>query len=198
MKFILIQWVLIGFLLPADLAYLLGGKREEIDKDIGRMLEEIPYKKAGIAALNYLLLLYKPFRNIFYYRIKSSLILRNISRIFFKPLATIEIEGKIEGGFRISHNYAVIHPESAGENLFVGHGATIGKNDREQEAHYPVIGNNVSIYANAVVFGSITVGDNVLIGAGAVVNRNIPDNCTVVGNPCRIISGREKRQEHTV
>lgn len=189
MKFKILQWILILFLLPADVLYLRSRQKKEIDEDMGRMLDEVPYEKAGAKTLNYLLLLNKPFRNIFYYRVRNSLILRNISRLFFKPLNTIEIEGAIQGGLRISHNYAVIHPERAGKDLFVGHGATIGKNDREKgQQRYPVIGDHVSIYANAVVFGSITIGNNVLIGAGAVVNRDIPDDCTVVGNPCRIIS----------
>ena len=33
----------------------------------------------------------------------------------------------------------------------------------------------------------ITVGDNVWIGAGSVVNKDIPNNCVAVGNPCRVI-----------
>lgn len=189
MKIKIFQWILLIFLLPADLLYLLGGQKKVIDADLKRLLAETPYKKVGVLAFNYLLLINKPFRSIFYYRVRKSFVLKNISRIFIRPLNTIEINGRIKGGFRISHNYAVIHPESAGENLFVGHGVTIGKNDREKgQQRYPVIGDNVSIYANAVVFGSITVGNNVLIGAGAVVNKDIPDNCTVVGNPCRIIS----------
>lgn len=35
--------------------------------------------------------------------------------------------------------------------------------------------------------GNIRVGNNVVIGAGAVVTKNVPDNCIVVGNPARII-----------
>lgn len=50
----------------------------------------------------------------------------------------------------------------------------------------PTIGNNVSIYTNAVVAGNITIGDNVKIGAGAVVMKDIPSDCLVFGNPCVI------------
>ena len=41
--------------------------------------------------------------------------------------------------------------------------------------------------ANAVVLGGVHIGNNVKIGAGAVVTKDIPDNCTVVGNPARIV-----------
>lgn len=37
------------------------------------------------------------------------------------------------------------------------------------------------------VFGDITIGDNVTIGPMAVIVKNVPANCTVVGNPARII-----------
>lgn len=43
------------------------------------------------------------------------------------------------------------------------------------------------ICPNAVVFGGICIGNNVKIGAGCIVNKSVPDNCTVVGNPARII-----------
>lgn len=175
-------------LIPADILFMCSKERETIKKDLEKYCLETPYKKANIAAFNFCMFINKPFRSIFYYRTKNSLILRNISKLFVPPLNTIEIFGDIGAGFRISHNYAVIHPERAGENLFVGHGATIGKGRTDKDGRvYPIIGDNVEIYANAVVFGGITIGNNVKIGAGAVVNKDIPDNCTVVGNPGKII-----------
>lgn len=176
---------------PADLLYMTSKERKLIESDLERTLEEIPYSKAGLGALNYSLLFLKPFRNTFYYRTKRSLVLRNISRWFLKPLDTIEIHGKIGEGFRIYHNYSVIHPHSAGKNFTVGHGVTIGKGKpmpEQPEILDPVIGDDVRIHSNATVFGGIHIGSRVEIGAGAVVNKDIPDDCTVVGNPCRIIS----------
>lgn len=49
----------------------------------------------------------------------------------------------------------------------------------------------MSVYANSVVIGNISIGDNVSIGAGAVVTKSVPDNCTVVGNPMRIINKKD-------
>lgn len=176
------------FLVPADILFLCTKNRETVKKDLEKYSGETPYRNTGMAAFNFCMLFNRPFRNIFYYRTTDSLILRNISRLFLPALPTIEIMGKIGEGFRISHNYAVIHPQRAGKNLFVGHGVTIGKGRPDKDGRiYPLIGNNVEIYANAVVFGGITIGDNVKIGAGTVVNRDIEANCTAVGNPCRII-----------
>lgn len=174
-----------------DVLYLCSTRQKVINKDIDRYLEEIPYGSAGIEALNYCLLFYKPFRNIFYYRTKENHILRGLSRIFLRPLSTVEITGgEIAEGFRIDHNYCVIRPHRSGANLTVRNGVTIGKGKEVFGSGgiiNPVIGDNVDIYANAVIFGGIHVGNNVKIGAGAVVNKDVPDNCTVVGNPMRII-----------
>lgn len=194
MKNTILLFLSFVFMIPADILFLFSGNRDVIRKDLEKYSRETPYKNTGLRAFNFCLLINRPFRNIFYFRVQSSLILRNISKLFFPPLTTIEIMGKIGEGFRISHNYAVIHPEQAGKNLFVGHGATIGKGRPDGHGRvYPVLGDNVEIYANAVVFGGITIGNNVKIGAGAVVNRDIPDNCTVVENPCRIIEKRTSK-----
>lgn len=51
----------------------------------------------------------------------------------------------------------------------------------------PVIGNNVLIGAGAKIIGNIHIGNNVNIGANVVVISDVPDNCTVAGNPGKII-----------
>lgn len=51
----------------------------------------------------------------------------------------------------------------------------------------PVIGDNVTIGAGAIVLGGIKVGNNVNIGAGAIVLDDVPDNSTVVCQKARVI-----------
>jgi len=76
----------------------------------------------------------------------------------------------------------VIHPDvSAGENLTVLHGVTIGAS----RTGVPRIGSGVSIGVGATILGGIVVGNSVRIGAGAVVTQDLPDNCTAVGMPAR-------------
>ena len=58
----------------------------------------------------------------------------------------------------------------------------------------PVIGNDVYVGTGSVIFGEITIGNNVIIGSNTLVNKSIPDNTTVVGNPMKIIqSNRIKK-----
>ncbi len=49
------------------------------------------------------------------------------------------------------------------------------------------IGEGSFIGAGAVIKQCISIGKNVIIGAGAIVLDHMPDNCTVVGNPAKII-----------
>lgn len=59
----------------------------------------------------------------------------------------------------------------------------------------PIIGNNVTIYAGAKVFGKITIGDDVIIGANAVVTKDIPSHSMVAGVPAKIIKTRNDINE---
>lgn len=49
------------------------------------------------------------------------------------------------------------------------------------------IGEKCFVGANAIIMAGITIGDQVIVGSGAVVTKDIPSNCIVVGNPARII-----------
>ena len=110
--------------------------------------------------------------------------------LFLLPLRNIEIGGMIDGGLRIVHTAGcTIAPIKAGKCLSVYQGVTIGYSTPKHELDpgKPSIGDYVSVMANAVVIGGITIGNSVVIGAGAVVTKNVPDNCTVIGNPAYII-----------
>ena len=62
------------------------------------------------------------------------------------------------------------------------------------------IGNNVSICAHAVILPGVTeIGENSIIQAGAIVNRPVPANVIVAGNPAvvvRKIPAVVKREKH--
>ena len=51
----------------------------------------------------------------------------------------------------------------------------------------PIIKAGAKIGANSVIFPGITIGKNAVVGAGAAVNRDVPDNDIVAGNPARSI-----------
>jgi len=102
---------------------------------------------------------------------------------------------KIGKGFFIDHGMGVVIGETSeiGDNVTIYQGVTLGGTGKEKGKRHPTIGNNVVISAGAKVLGSIEIGNDVIIGAGAVVVKSVPDRCTVVGVPGRIVKiGGEK------
>lgn len=129
----------------------------------------------------------KCFRNVLDFRLKKSCILYSIILRFLFPLKKDMEIGRceIKGGLVCYHGHGiVINAEKIGKNLSIWQGVTIGKNINSEQL--PIIGDNVSIYTNAVVAGAIRIGDNVKIGAGAVVMKDVPSDSVVIGNPCVI------------
>ncbi|MBQ9031059.1 MAG: hypothetical protein IJ106_06355 [Parasporobacterium sp.] len=49
------------------------------------------------------------------------------------------------------------------------------------------IGNNFTGNFNLTILPGITIGNNVIVAAGAVVTKDVPDNCVVGGVPARKI-----------
>lgn len=73
-----------------------------------------------------------------------------------------------------------------GDNIFITHGVTIGRDIRGKRKGVPSIGNRVCIRANSTVVGNITIGDDVLIAPNTFVNFDVPSHSVVVGNPASI------------
>ena len=92
-------------------------------------------------------------------------------------------------------NTSFIHPigiviakgVKIGKNCIIFQNVTIGHKKTTKHTAPPQIGNNVTIYANAMIIGDVKIGDNAVIGAGAVVLSDVPENCIALGNPAKII-----------
>ncbi len=99
------------------------------------------------------------------------------------PAATI---GK---RFFIDHGTGVVIGETTeiGDDCTIYQGVTLGGTGKDTGKRHPTLGNNVMVGAGAKVLGPITIGNNVRIAAGAVVLTDIPDNCTAVGIPAKVV-----------
>ncbi|MBL4587450.1 MAG: N-acetyltransferase [Flavobacteriales bacterium] len=79
------------------------------------------------------------------------------------------------------------------DDVFVGPNATFtnDKNPRskqhQKKVNRIVVKKGASIGAGAVLIGPIQIGRYAMVGAGAVVTKDVPDNCLVVGNPAKIV-----------
>ncbi len=114
-----------------------------------------------------------------------------------RALTGIEIHpgAEISEGVFIDHGMGVVIGETAeiGENVTLYQGVTLGGTGKEKGKRHPTIGANVVIAAGAKVLGAITVGEGARVGAGAVVIRDVPPGCTVVGIPGRVVAQAGER-----
>ena len=89
----------------------------------------------------------------------------------------------------IDHGMGIVIGETAeiGDDCLLYHGVTLGGTGKDQGKRHPTLGDHVMVGAGAKVLGPIHIGNNVRIAAGAVVLTDIPDNCTAVGIPARVV-----------
>lgn len=123
-----------------------------------------------------------------------SYLTRIITGIEIHPSATI--------GERlfIDHGEGVVIGETAiiGDDVIIYQQVTLGGTGKEQGKRHPTVKNNVIIGAGAKILGNITIGNHVRVGAGSVVVNDVPDNCTVVGIPGRIVKQKFEDENGTL
>lgn len=109
--------------------------------------------------------------------------------------------GNIRVGRRFTANFNVTILDGAavtfGDYCMVGPGTLIattghpidpqGRRDRLAISEPIAFGDDVWVGGNCIILGGVTVGSNVVIAAGAVVTKDVPDNCVVAGVPARVI-----------
>jgi serine O-acetyltransferase len=103
---------------------------------------------------------------------------------------------KIGKGLFIDHGIAVVIGETVemGRNCVMFHGVTLGGTGHHTGKRHPTVGDNVMIGAHSTLLGPIHIGNNAKIGAETVIiMHDVPDNCTVVGAPGRIVKKNEKK-----
>jgi serine O-acetyltransferase len=93
-------------------------------------------------------------------------------------------------GLRIPHaGTIVLHARTViGRDCCLTHGVTIGISGSGERRGVPRLGDRVYVGANASVVGPVRVGNDVVVGANSLVNRDVPDHCTVVGVPASVVS----------
>lgn len=166
---------------------------ERIKEDIATIFERDPAAKNLLEVL----LCYPGLHAIWFHRVSHFLyqhkwftLARVISQ-FAKFLTGIEIHpgAKIGRRFFIDHGTGIVIGETTeiGDDVLLYQGVTLGGTGKEKGKRHPTLKNNIVVGAGAKILGNITIGNNVKIGAGSVVLKSIPDNCTVVGVPGRIV-----------
>ena len=105
---------------------------------------------------------------------------------------------KIGKGLVIDHGMGVVIGETAeiGDNCTIYQGVTLGGTGKDIGKRHPTLGDNVLVGAGAKVLGPFTIGSNTKIAANAVVLTEIPENCTAVGIPAKVVKKEGVRIEN--
>jgi serine O-acetyltransferase len=129
----------------------------------------------------------------FLYKLKVPLIPRLIN-YFSRFLTGIDIHpgAKIDTEVFIDHGTGVVIGETAeiGKGCLIFQGVTLGGTGKETGKRHPTLKEHVVVGAGAKVLGNITIHSHVRIGAGSVVMKDVPEGCTVVGIPGRIVKSK--------
>jgi serine O-acetyltransferase len=159
------------------LAYAVTPRRAVIDLDLEVWMREYQLRGSTVLGLHTLLVERPEFRNLFYYRVKPfSYLLREI----YPPLPTLWLNAKEIGpGLFIQHGEgARINGERIGAYCWVNQQATIGYSNKTDR---PVLHDHVRVGPGARIIGAVTVGEGTTVGANAVIVKDVPAHCTVVG-----------------
>lgn len=176
------------------------GKKKKV-KVIGKTEDLDSYLKDENT---YVFIAYVGFKNekLFYERIKSMNIPKEKFYDVIDPNSVVPYEYCDIGKGVLIAPFAQLSPDSVISNncmllanSFVGHDSFL-----DEHAHLATnavvganvhVGKSVHVGSNATIREYVKIGDYSLIGGGAVVVKDVPPNCIVVGNPAKILRYKE-------
>ena len=181
----------------------LGNATKDIINDVKYDVNAVKERDPAARNSAEVLLLYSGVHALFAYRIAHKLhekehyfSARAISQIA-RHLTGIEIHpaAKIGRGLVIDHGMGVVIGETTeiGDNCTIYQGVTLGGTGKDVGKRHPTLGNGVMVGAGAKVLGPFKIGDNTKIAANAVVLEEIPEECTAVGLPAKIVKRQGQR-----
>ena len=176
-----------------DKSSALGSFVDDLKYDVNAIMERDPAARSKLEAV----LLYSGFHALAAHRVAHALdekgahfTARLISQAT-KLFTGIEIHpgATIGRGLFIDHGSGVVIGETSiiGDDCTIYQGATLGGTGKETGKRHPTLGDRVMVGAGAKLLGNFTVGSNSKIAAGAVVLRDVPENCTAVGIPAKVV-----------
>ena len=103
----------------------------------------------------------------------------------------ISPKSTIGAGLALPHPTAIVIGDGAiiGQNVTIYQSVTLGRRNNKR-AEYPRLGDNVTVYAGAVIVGAVTIGDGAVIGANALVTTDVPTGGIVTQKASEMIVRR--------
>lgn len=174
---------------------------ENIQLAIRADLQAVRTKDPACSSYCHCLLYYKGFLACQAYRVshwlwkhdRKSLAFLMQSRVSEVFHVDIHPAARIGSGLFLDHATGLVVGETAaiGSNVSILHSVTLGGTGAVIGDRHPKIGDGVLIGAGAILLGNIHVGDGAKIGSGSLVLIDVPKSTTAVGNPARLIGGKQ-------
>lgn len=117
------------------------------------------------------------------------------------PFVEIQKNATIGKNCKIQSHTFICDGVTIEDDVFVGHGVVF-INDKYPRSTNPdgqlqteedwavvptLVKRGASIGSGATILCNITIGENAVVGAGSLVNKDVPANSIVAGNPARFI-----------
>lgn len=99
--------------------------------------------------------------------------------IYVQESVVLQAAVKLGDNSSIHTSTVIAHETTVGNSVFIAHEVSVSGCCN--------IGDGTFIGTNATILPRVTIGKWATIGAGAVINKDIPDYATAVGNPARVI-----------
>ena len=98
---------------------------------------------------------------------------------FVYPMCNLDSNVSIGKGVLLNNSVCISHDSKISDCCYLSPSVTVSGNSK--------INDETFIGAGSVISDKVVIGKNVIVGIGSVVTGDLPDNCSAIGNPIRIL-----------
>lgn len=98
------------------------------------------------------------------------------------PMCNVDKDVTIGRGALLNNSVIVSHNTTIGDGCYLSPGVIV--------SGFVDMGANTFLGSGAIISNDLSIGQNSIIGIGTVVTKEVPDDCSAIGNPMRLLGYR--------